>query len=110
MVKSFASVPLLYIADGHHRAASASRARAELKEQGFGFIGNEEYNCFLSVVFPDDQLKILPYNRIVRDLNFKYMREGKGATVTARFGKDGIAIIDPNQKREPFRKIYERAL
>ena len=69
LVEAFAEVPYLYIADGHHRAASAGRARAELKEHGFGFIGNEEYNFFLCVIFPDDQLQILPYNRIVRDLN-----------------------------------------
>ena len=69
LVQAFAEVPYLYIADGHHRAASASRARAELKEHGFTFIGNEEYNFFQCVLFPDNQLKILPYNRIVRDLN-----------------------------------------
>jgi len=54
--------PFLYIADGHHRAASAARARAELKEQSFGHTGDEEYNFFLAVMFPDDQLQILPYN------------------------------------------------
>ncbi|MEK6333861.1 MAG: DUF1015 family protein [Acidobacteriota bacterium] len=69
LVNAFAEVPFLYIADGHHRAASASRARAELKEQGFSFIGSEEYNFFQCVLFPDNQLQILPYNRIVRDLN-----------------------------------------
>ena len=69
LVNAFESVPYLYIADGHHRAASASRARAELKEQSFANIGNEEYNFFQCVLFPDDQLRILPYNRIVRDLN-----------------------------------------
>jgi uncharacterized protein (DUF1015 family) len=69
LVQAFAEVPYLYIADGHHRAASASRARAELKEHGFTFIGNEEYNFFQCVLFPDNQLQILPYNRIVRDLN-----------------------------------------
>jgi uncharacterized protein (DUF1015 family) len=69
LVAAFAEVPYLYIADGHHRAASASRARAELKESGFSFIGNEEYNFFQCVLFPDRQLQILPYNRIVRDLN-----------------------------------------
>jgi uncharacterized protein (DUF1015 family) len=68
-VEAFAGVPNLYIADGHHRAASASRARAQLKEHGFSFIGNEEYNFFQCVIFPDKQLQILPYNRIVRDLN-----------------------------------------
>jgi uncharacterized protein (DUF1015 family) len=69
LVDAFAEVPYLYIADGHHRAASASRARAELKEQSFGILGNEEYNVFQCVVFPDNQLRILPYNRVVRDLN-----------------------------------------
>jgi uncharacterized protein (DUF1015 family) len=69
LVEAFKDVPYLYIADGHHRAASASRARAELKEQAFAYIGNEEYNFFQCVLFPDSQLQILPYNRIVRDLN-----------------------------------------
>ena len=68
-VEAFRDVPKLYIADGHHRAASASRARAELKEHGFSFIGTEEFNFFLAVMFPDNQLQILPYNRVVRDLN-----------------------------------------
>jgi len=68
-VAAFREVPNLYIADGHHRAASASRARAELKEHGFSFIGTEEFNFFLAVMFPDKQLQILPYNRVVRDLN-----------------------------------------
>jgi uncharacterized protein (DUF1015 family) len=69
LVKSFESVPLLYIADGHHRAASASRARAELKEQSFTHTGKEDYNYFLSVIFPDSQVRILAYNRTVQDLN-----------------------------------------
>jgi uncharacterized protein (DUF1015 family) len=69
LVKSFASVPLLYIADGHHRAASASRARAELKQQSFAHTGQEDYNYFLTVIFPDSQVQILAYNRTVHDLN-----------------------------------------
>ena len=69
LVEAFKDVSNLYIADGHHRAASASRARAELYEQSFAKIGNEEYNFFQCVLFPDSQLRILPYNRIVRDLN-----------------------------------------
>lgn len=68
-VQAFRDVPYLYIADGHHRAASASRARAELQGQSSSHTGDEEYNFFLAVIFPDDQLQILPYNRIVRDLN-----------------------------------------
>jgi uncharacterized protein (DUF1015 family) len=69
LVDAFASVPLLYIADGHHRAASASRARAELREQSFTHTGTEDYNFFLTVIFPDSQMQILAYNRVVRDLN-----------------------------------------
>jgi uncharacterized protein (DUF1015 family) len=69
LVRSFESVPLLYIADGHHRAASASRARAELKQQSFAHTGNEDYNYFLTVIFPDSQVRILAYNRTVHDLN-----------------------------------------
>ncbi len=69
LVKGFESVPLLYIADGHHRAASASRARAELREQSFAHTGKDDYNYFLTVIFPDSQVRILAYNRTVRDLN-----------------------------------------
>jgi uncharacterized protein (DUF1015 family) len=68
-VHAFREVPVLYIADGHHRAASAARARAELREQSFGHTSDEEYNFFLAVIFPDDQVQILAYNRAVRDLN-----------------------------------------
>jgi uncharacterized protein (DUF1015 family) len=69
LVEGFGQVPLLYIADGHHRAASASRARAALSEKNAGHTGSEEYNYFLAVLFPADQLQILAYNRVVRDLN-----------------------------------------
>jgi uncharacterized protein (DUF1015 family) len=69
LVRCFAEAPLLYIADGHHRAASASRARAALKEKNSAHTGDEEYNRFLAVTFPADQMQILPYNRVVKDLN-----------------------------------------
>jgi uncharacterized protein (DUF1015 family) len=69
LVNSFEAVPLLYIADGHHRAASASRARAELRAQSFAHTGQEDYNYFLTVIFPDTQVQILAYNRTVQDLN-----------------------------------------
>jgi uncharacterized protein (DUF1015 family) len=69
LARCFAEVPLLYIADGHHRAASASRARATLRDENANHTGDEEYNRFLAVVFPDEQMQILPYHRVVRDLN-----------------------------------------
>jgi len=58
----------LYIADGHHRAASAGRAQKVMKEKNQNHKGDEEYNFFLAVLFPANQLKILPYNRVVLDL------------------------------------------
>jgi uncharacterized protein (DUF1015 family) len=69
LVRAFGEVPLLYIADGHHRAASASRARAALRDQNPNHTGDEEYNRFICVLFPSDQVQILPYNRVVKDLN-----------------------------------------
>jgi uncharacterized protein (DUF1015 family) len=59
----------LYIADGHHRAASASRAQKVKMEENASHTGNEEYNYFMAVLFPAEQLKILPYNRVVFELN-----------------------------------------
>jgi uncharacterized protein (DUF1015 family) len=68
-LKAFGEVPLLYIADGHHRAASAARARAALQAENPSHTGNEEYNYFLAVLFPADQVRIMSYNRLVRELN-----------------------------------------
>ncbi|HYH85548.1 MAG TPA: DUF1015 family protein, partial [Pyrinomonadaceae bacterium] len=69
LARCFAEVPALYIADGHHRAASASRARAALREKNANHTGEEEYNRFVAVAFPADQMQILPYHRVVKDLN-----------------------------------------
>ena len=71
----FADVPHLYVADGHHRSAAASRVRASRKEKNPGHGGQEPYNFFLTVIFPHDQMKILEYNRVVLDLNGKTPRE-----------------------------------
>ncbi|MGB8319632.1 MAG: DUF1015 family protein [Ignavibacteriaceae bacterium] len=67
--EEFAKVKNLYIADGHHRAASAGRARKVKKDSNPGHNGTEDYNFFLAVIFPADQVKILPYNRIIYNLN-----------------------------------------
>lgn len=62
-------IPYTYIADGHHRTASAAKVGQMMREQNPNHTGEEEYNFFLSVLFPDDQLAIMDYNRVVKDLN-----------------------------------------
>lgn len=66
---AFSKVTDIYIADGHHRAASAVNVGLKRREENPGYTGDEEFNFFLSVLFPHDQLMILPYNRAVMDLN-----------------------------------------
>jgi uncharacterized protein (DUF1015 family) len=68
LIRAFSPVSHAYVADGHHRSASAWRAGKELKAKNSSHRGDEEYNWFLAVLFPSDQLRILPYNRVVRDL------------------------------------------
>ncbi|WP_055665186.1 DUF1015 domain-containing protein [Desnuesiella massiliensis] len=65
----FKGVDYLYIADGHHRAASAVKVGKMRREQNPDFTGNEEFNFFLSVIFPDEDLYVMDYNRVVKDLN-----------------------------------------
>ena len=67
--EAFHQMNALYIADGHHRAASAVRVGVKRREEHPGYTGEEEFNYFLSVIFPDDELMIMDYNRVVRDLN-----------------------------------------
>jgi uncharacterized protein (DUF1015 family) len=64
LVAEFAAIPALYIADGHHRAAAASRAQAELRRTN----GAGSWDLFLAVAFPHDEVQVLPYNRVVKDL------------------------------------------
>lgn len=65
----FASIPAMYIADGHHRSAAAALVGDEKRKQNPNHNGDEEYNYFLAVCFPDNQLNIIDYNRVVKDLN-----------------------------------------
>ena len=69
ITKIFAEIPAMYIADGHHRSAAAALVGNEKKLQNPNHTGNEEYNYFLAVCFPDNQLKVMDYNRVVKDLN-----------------------------------------
>jgi len=68
MEQDFAAVPTTYIADGHHRCASAVKVGLKRRKEHPDYTGQEEFNHFLSVLFPDDQLYIMPYNRVVKDL------------------------------------------
>lgn len=94
-------VPLAYVADGHHRSASAARVGKERRENNPNHTGDENYNWFLSVLFPAEELKILPYNRVVKDLN--------GRTPES-FLKEAGAIfkITPTDIKEPRRSGQAR--
>ncbi len=65
----FESLDYLYIADGHHRSASAAKVGLKRREQNPGYTGDEEFNFFLAVIFPDNDLMVMDYNRVVQDLN-----------------------------------------
>lgn len=67
--ETFEKIGEIYIADGHHRAASAVKVGLKRRESHLGFTGEEEFNYFLSVLFPDEELMIMDYNRVVKDLN-----------------------------------------
>ncbi|MGO9546730.1 MAG: DUF1015 domain-containing protein [Rhodomicrobium sp.] len=67
--RTFDAMDCLYIADGHHRSAAASRVAAARKAANPGHTGDEAYNYFLAVIFPDNQMQILDYNRLIKDLN-----------------------------------------
>ncbi len=69
IVKGFDAIRQIYIADGHHRAASAVKVGIKRREEAGSYTGEEEFNYFLSVLFPENELKILPYYRVVKDLN-----------------------------------------
>ena len=69
ITKYFSELPATYVADGHHRTAAAALVGKELREKNPNHTGKEEYNYFLAVHFPDNQLSIMDYNRVVKDLN-----------------------------------------
>jgi uncharacterized protein (DUF1015 family) len=69
IIEEFSKIDSLYVADGHHRSAAGTRAAEELSKKNPNHTGDEEYNYFLSVLFPDNQMYIMDYNRVVKDLN-----------------------------------------
>jgi len=96
--KAFATINEIYIADGHHRAASAVKVGMQRREANPAFTGQEEYNFFLSVLFPDEQLMIMPYNRVVKDLN------GDSKEVFLKKVSKNFTIEKKTEKVSPSRK------
>ncbi len=97
--ENFENTNQIYIADGHHRAASAVKVGLKRRKENPDYTGTEEFNYFLSVLFPDDQLLIMPYNRVVKDLNGytkeQFLEKISGKFTVEEIGKTPYA---PEQK------------
>ncbi|MEG0518376.1 MAG: DUF1015 domain-containing protein [Bacteroidales bacterium] len=98
ITKIFSTIPAFYVADGHHRTAAAALVGAKRKSQNSHHTGDEEYNFFMAVVFPESQLKIIDYNRVIKDLNGltpeQFLEKLK---VDFNVIKEGAAIYSPNK-------------
>ena len=93
----FAEFPAMYIADGHHRSAAAALVGDEKRKQNPNHVGDEEYNYFLAVCFPDNQLNIIDYNRVVKDLNgLSYEEFLKALEANFDVKEMGAEIYKPN--------------
>ncbi len=92
---AFGAMDYLYVADGHHRAASGAKVGALRREQNPNYTGQEEFNHFMAVIFPDNQLKIFDYNRVVKDLNGHNIEDFL-ALVCEKFE------IKPHSHRKPY--------
>ena len=96
--KAFGDIDAIYIADGHHRAASAVKVGLKRRDANPEYTGEEEFNYFLSVLFPDEELMILPYNRVVKDLN-GYTEAAFMAEIKKMFDvKESDAQVMPDEK------------
>jgi uncharacterized protein (DUF1015 family) len=95
---AFSEIPALYVADGHHRSAAASRVREIRKEANPDHTGEEQYNYFLTVIFPDDQMQIMDYNRVVKDLGGMSEEEFL-AKVKERFEVEQVDEGKPTAKK-----------
>ena len=116
--EAFQGTDRIYIADGHHRCASAVKVGLKRREQFPDYTGDEEFNYFLAVLFPRDQLMVMDYNRVVRDLNglspeqfletlggiFEITCEGKEPVRPSRKGEYGLYLCDGNWYRLSLRQ------
>lgn len=94
---AFKSLDALYIADGHHRCASAVKVGTKRREEMGAYTGNEEFNYFLSVIFPASTLKILDYNRLLKDLN------GHSVESFLKIVEEKIGKLTPCQDKSPYK-------
>ncbi len=101
LIALFAAIPKLYVADGHHRSAAAGRVREIRRAKNPAHTGQEEYNSFLTVIFPENQLNIMPYNRAVKDLNGRNADEFIAQVQTVFETTPSAAPVVP-QKRHHF--------
>ncbi|MCM0084503.1 DUF1015 family protein [Geomonas sp. Red32] len=100
LTERFAGIPTLYVADGHHRSAAASRVRDLRKGANPSHTGKEEYNYFLTVIFPDDEMTIMPYYRVVKDLNGRSIAEFM-ARVAERFEVSPVPVsVAPDHRHQ----------
>ncbi len=98
--KAFAGIDDIYIADGHHRAESAVKVGLKRREEHPDYTGEEKFNYFLSVLFPDEELMIMPYNRVVKDLN-GYSKEEFIKKIEEKFEiEESAAAVEPAYKAE----------
>jgi len=95
----FAKIDFLYVADGHHRSASATNIKIIREKNNPHHTGNEEYNFFLSVIFPHNQMKILPYNRVVKDICGMCKAE-LFHKIAEKFDYEETNLKEPQQKRQ----------
>src|SRR5690606_33525172 len=101
IVATFEKITATYVADGHHRTAAAALVGNDLRKENPNHTGNESYNYFLAVHFPDNQLSILDYNRVVKDLN-RHSRESflEGLSVAFEVEKKGMQAFKPTRLHE----------
>ncbi|MBQ4003057.1 MAG: DUF1015 domain-containing protein, partial [Bacteroidaceae bacterium] len=104
ITETFASIPYLYIADGHHRSAAAALVGVEKAKADPNHTGNEEYNFFMAVCFPASQLTILDYNRVVRDLN------GRSETEFLKALEENFVVKDMGTTEYRPQRLHEFSL
>lgn len=99
--KEFAEIPVMYVADGHHRSASAMRVRDMMRKDNPNHTGEEEYNFFLAVIFPHNQMNIMAYNRVLKNLNGN-TEEGFMKIIGEKFeiSEAGNDVPSPAKKHE----------